>query len=173
MSQGFVNPQTITLPVPVADGGTGRATATAYAVLCGGTTSTGAHQSIASVGTSGQVLTSNGAGALPTFQTLQQGNIVAWINFNGTGTPAARASGNVTSITDNGVGDYTINFTNALADANYAMVSSGQNTTAGGASSAVATNTSTTPTSSACRVISAAGTGGNYDASYIGLAFLR
>jgi len=68
MSQGFVNPQTITLPLPVSDGGTGATSATAYAVQCGGTTSTGAHQSIASVGTSGQVLTSNGAGALPTFQ---------------------------------------------------------------------------------------------------------
>lgn len=55
--------------VTVAQGGTGRATSTAYAVLCGGTTSTAAQQSIASVGTSGQVLTSNGAGALPTFQT--------------------------------------------------------------------------------------------------------
>lgn len=54
--------------VSVADGGTGRGTATAYAVLCGGTTSTGAQQSIASVGTSGQVLTSNGPAALPTFQ---------------------------------------------------------------------------------------------------------
>jgi len=54
----------------VASGGTGSATATAYAVQCGGTTSTGAHQSVASVGTSGQVLTSNGAGALPTFQTV-------------------------------------------------------------------------------------------------------
>jgi hypothetical protein len=55
--------------VGVAYGGTGLASATAYAVLCGGTTSTGAHQSIAGVGTSGQVLTSNGAGTLPTFQT--------------------------------------------------------------------------------------------------------
>jgi hypothetical protein len=54
----------------VARGGTGVATATAYAVLCGGTTGTGAFQSIASVGTSGQVLTSNGAGALPTFQDV-------------------------------------------------------------------------------------------------------
>ena len=54
--------------VAVADGGTGRSSHTAYAVLCGGTTTTAAQQSIASVGTSGQVLTSNGAGALPTFQ---------------------------------------------------------------------------------------------------------
>jgi len=54
--------------LPVAGGGTGMTSATAYAVLCGGTTSTAAHQSIASVGSSGQILTSNGAGALPTFQ---------------------------------------------------------------------------------------------------------
>jgi len=62
--------------VIVADGGTGLSSTTAYAVLCGGTTSTGALQSIASVGTSGQVLTSNGAGALPTFQTNSSGALV-------------------------------------------------------------------------------------------------
>lgn len=44
----------------------------------------------------------------------------AWVNFNGTGTVAIRASGNVASITDNGVGDYTVNFTTAMEDANYA-----------------------------------------------------
>ena len=54
--------------VPVADGGTGRSSHTAYAVLCGGTTTTDAQQSIAAVGTTGQVLTSAGAGALPTFE---------------------------------------------------------------------------------------------------------
>ena len=43
----------------------------------------------------------------------------AWVNFNGTGTVAIRAGGNVSSITDNGVGDYSINFTNAMPDANY------------------------------------------------------
>ena len=44
----------------------------------------------------------------------------AWVNFNGTGTVAIRASGNVTSITDGGVGIYTVNFTTAMPDANYA-----------------------------------------------------
>jgi hypothetical protein len=44
----------------------------------------------------------------------------AWVNFNGTGTVAIRASGNVSSITDNGEGDYTINFTADMPDANYA-----------------------------------------------------
>jgi hypothetical protein len=43
----------------------------------------------------------------------------AWVNFNGTGTVAIRGSGNVSSITDNGTGDYTVNFTTALVDANY------------------------------------------------------
>jgi hypothetical protein len=48
----------------------------------------------------------------------------AWVNFNGTGTVAIRASGNVSSITDNGTGDYTVNFTTAMPDANYAAVCS-------------------------------------------------
>lgn len=43
----------------------------------------------------------------------------AWVNFNGTGAVAIRASGNVTSITDNGIGDYTVNFTTAMPDTNY------------------------------------------------------
>jgi hypothetical protein len=49
----------------------------------------------------------------------------AWVNFNGTGTVAIRASGNVSSITDNGTGDYTVNFTTALTDANYVATSTG------------------------------------------------
>jgi hypothetical protein len=46
----------------------------------------------------------------------------AWVNFDGTGTPTARASANVSSITDNGTGDYTVNFTVAMPDANYAAI---------------------------------------------------
>jgi hypothetical protein len=49
----------------------------------------------------------------------------AWVNFNGTGTVAIRASGNVSSITDNGVGLYTVNFTTAMSDANYSTVLTG------------------------------------------------
>jgi hypothetical protein len=47
----------------------------------------------------------------------------AWVNFNGTSTVAINASGNVSSITDNGTGDYTVNFTTAMPDANYATSS--------------------------------------------------
>ena len=56
----------------------------------------------------------------------------AWVNFNGTSTVAIRASFNVTSITDNGTGDYTVNFTTALADANYNVVGTCTTTIAGG-----------------------------------------
>lgn len=56
----------------------------------------------------------------------------AWVNFNGTGTVAIRASGNVTSITDNGTGDYTVNLTTSMPDANFTTVCTGQqNNTAG------------------------------------------
>lgn len=48
----------------------------------------------------------------------------AWVNFNGTGTVAIRASHNVASITDNGAGDYTVNFATAMDSANYSMVGS-------------------------------------------------
>lgn len=64
---------TLSSPLSVANGGTGDSTLTAYAVLCGGTTSTNPVQSIAGVGTTGQVLTSNGPGTLPTFQGSTSG----------------------------------------------------------------------------------------------------
>jgi hypothetical protein len=46
----------------------------------------------------------------------------AWISFNGTGTPAILGSGNVSSLVDNGTGRYTVNFTNAMPDANYSAI---------------------------------------------------
>lgn len=55
----------------------------------------------------------------------------AWVNFNGTGTVAIRASGNVTSITDNNIGDYTVNFTTAMPDTDYSVVFGGRVATAG------------------------------------------
>lgn len=64
------------IPFPVLEGGSGDSSHTAYAVLAGGTTSTGAVQSVSGVGTTGQVLTSNGAAALPTWQTGSGGNLV-------------------------------------------------------------------------------------------------
>jgi hypothetical protein len=54
-----------------------------------------------------------------------------WVNFNGTGTPAIRASGNVSSITDVGTGKYRVNFTTAMPDANYSLSCGGVRGTSG------------------------------------------
>ena len=83
----------VTGTLPVANGGTGLATATVYAPLFGGTTGTGAFQS-GTVGTSGQVLTSNGAGALPTFQAASSQTLV----LLATATASASASLDFTSL---------------------------------------------------------------------------
>ncbi len=64
-------------PVTVPLGGTGNTTFTAYSVICAGTTATGVFQNVSGVGTSGQVLTSNGAAALPTWQAAGGGSGVA------------------------------------------------------------------------------------------------
>ena len=64
---------------------------------------------------------SDTAGTGPVTLTKQYAS-KAWVNFNGTGTVAIRGSGNVGSVTDNGTGDYTLNFTSAMADANYSVV---------------------------------------------------
>jgi hypothetical protein len=58
----------------------------------------------------------------------------AWVNFNGTGTVAIRGSGNVSSITDNGTGDYTVNFTTAMPDTNYAITGLAQRSSSLGTS---------------------------------------
>jgi hypothetical protein len=75
----------------------------------------------------------------------------AWVNFNGTNTVAIRASGNVTSITDNGTGDYTVNFTTAMPDANYSVAQCADNTNA---SFLRLNNSSAVPTTGAVRVSS-------------------
>lgn len=64
----------------------------------------------------------------------------AWVNFNGTGTVAIRASGNVSSITDGGTGTYTVNFTVAMPDENYApLIAAGE--TSGGIAQRTGTRT--------------------------------
>jgi hypothetical protein len=83
----------------------------------------------------------------------------AWVNFNGTGTVAIRASGNVTSITDNGTGDYTVNFTTAMSDASYSV--SGAATNGGTGASFLALRAAADSTVSSVRfntVISTTGT---------------
>lgn len=77
----------------------------------------------------------------------------AWVNFNGTGTVAIRGSGNVTSITDNGTGDYTVNFTTAMPDANYGFALSCQGSGAGNTAVVIEQNPASAPTTSALRVL--------------------
>ena len=78
----------------------------------------------------GQVSTANAAPVKTALNASGNAPIFAcraWVNFNGTGAVAIRGSGNVSSITDNGTGDYTVNFTTAMPDANYAVIGSTQN----------------------------------------------
>jgi hypothetical protein len=97
----------------------------------------------------------------------------AWVNFNGTGTVAIRESGNVSSITDNGAGDYTVNFTTAMSDANYSTVSTCQSI----ATSTVAVNmqieAQTTTTAQLRSRRSASSTGEPVDAATINVAIFR
>ena len=76
----------------------------------------------------------------------------AWVNFNGTGTVAIRASGNVSSITDHSTGEYTVNFTTALADINYAITAVGCTVPGTGNNGTLQINTATPPTTSGFRI---------------------
>jgi hypothetical protein len=101
----------------------------------------------------------------------------AWVNFNGTGTVAIRASGNVSSITDNATGDYTVNFTTAMPDANYSVVIAASRSSDVFTTN-IATNNATggdvAPTTSAIRVVSNGGPGrGPYDSAYFSVSIFR
>jgi hypothetical protein len=73
------------------------------------------------VSVGGNLLMNSGYGSAATAYGCR-----AWVNFDGIGTVAIRASGNVSSITDNSTGRYTINFSNAFVDSSYALVAIGQ-----------------------------------------------
>src|SRR5215831_7256070 len=79
----------------VAGGGTGDTSFTAFSVICGGTTSTGALQNVSGVGTANQVLTSNGAGALPTWQNSSASGAVTQFTLDAGTTPITPSSGNI------------------------------------------------------------------------------
>ena len=99
----------------------------------------------------------------------------AWVNFNGTGTVAIRAAGNVSSITDNGVGNYTVNFTTAMPDADYCAVVTGREDSAGsqnGAAYASIRRSSTAQQVGSINVSSGQG-GTNTDFQVINVAIFR
>ena len=97
----------------------------------------------------------------------------AWVNFNGTGTVAIRASFNVSSITDNGTGDYTVNFTTAMPDANYSAVGTAQGSSVGNTPYIFELSGTTSPATSSCRIqVQAAIAGGN-DRPVVCASFFR
>jgi hypothetical protein len=75
-------------------------------------------------------------------QKYHPGTCKGWVNFNGTGTIAITQSYNVTSLTDNGVGDYSINWTTSFSAANYAVLVTGKRSAAGGGYGAIQSSTS-------------------------------
>ena len=141
-------------------------------------TGTGAGTTALSLSSS-QVATFAGATSVPGNLSFNSGygsaavayGCRAWVNFNGTGTPAIRASGNVNFITDNGVGDYTINFTTAFPDANYSAQQSAGDASATGriAMGYVAT----APTTTAYRMYTTTLAGANADYTYVVVSVFR
>jgi hypothetical protein len=123
---------------------------------------------VAEFDASGNFLFNSGYGSVATAYGCR-----AWVNFNGTGTVAIRASGNVSSITDGGVGIYTVNFTNAMPDANFA-VSAITDSITGDASRPVAAFRTGSSTSTA--VIQTVGTynnNTNVDCSVVAVQIIR
>ena len=106
----------------------------------------------------------------------------AWVNFNGTGTVAIKDSGNVSSITDNSIGNYTINFTTAMADANYVVTNMTSNdaTSAARGHGGASLQDATPLTTSSVRIEVAYGASGSpatngavFDASQVQVAIFR
>jgi hypothetical protein len=96
----------------------------------------------------------------------------AWVNFNGTGTVAIRASYNVSSITDNGAGDYTVNFTTAMPDANYTTFCSNRENYVTGTSDTWGFLYEGQPTTSATRVQTGQ-TAGKFDSVEVNVVVFR
>jgi hypothetical protein len=111
--------------------------------------------------------------------TVNAAHARAWVNFDGTGTPSIRANFNVSSITDNGTGDYTVNFSNALADANYTPIcTQADGTSAGPIPYLLGFNPggygkTISITTTGIRLYSITSSGGVYDALYNYLAVFR
>jgi hypothetical protein len=123
----------------------------------------------------GLVQSADGSGVIKLQSNGKTTNALAWVNFNGTGTVAIRSSYNVSSITDNGTGDYTVNFATALSDANYAITGSA-NPSYGLANGNLSINvqasglSESAPTTSAFRVLCRQNNDSNYDAKYVNIS---
>lgn len=106
------------------------------------------------------------------------GKVKAWVNFNGTGTVAIRAAYNVSSISDNGTGDYTVNFTTAMPDGNYSIAGTADNIPSYNFPSAMGPNRNAAPTTTSVRIYtgytgSQASLGGVFDSPIVSVAIFR
>jgi len=97
----------------------------------------------------------------------------AWVNFNGTGTVAIRASGNVSSITDNGVGNYTINFTTALVDGNYSIAQTLSAQAANNDGGVAVIASGTTPSTTSFNMVTDQRATGEYDPTIVCFSVFR
>jgi hypothetical protein len=120
------------------------------------------------IDSSGNLLFNSGYGSVATAYGCR-----AWVNFNGTGTVAIRASGNVSSITDNGTGDYTVNFTNAMPDANYSVVVSGNLNVTTNSARVFCAPAFQAPTTSTIRIACSAPNTSNEDQEFVHVAIFR
>lgn len=114
----------------------------------------------------------DGSASVPT-DTVVNGSAKAWVNFNGTGTVAIRAAFNVSSITDNGAGEYDVNLTAALSDANYAVVVTPSDANQASSGSMTGSGNPTTASSAEAHVRTVGSTPAGYDASYVSVAIFR
>ena len=118
-----------------------------------------------------------GSASVPS-DTVINGSAKAWVNFNGTGVVAIRAAFNVSSITDNGTGDYTVNFSTAFVDANYVTVGSCDRVAAAGDCfvslyAVQASGALVAPTTTAARVNTSRFDNSDVDVTYVCVSFFR
>jgi hypothetical protein len=177
----------VTGTLPVANGGTGiTSLGTGVATWLGTPSSANLASAITGeTGSGALVFGTSPTLTTPTIDSAQVATVSgtaplymcrAWVNFNGTGTVAIRASGNVTSITDNATGDYTVNFTTAMPDINYTTVA--QTSSDSGTALIVNINSNsannTAPTTSATRMLTFTRSGGTAtDSPYVNVSIFR
>lgn len=118
----------------------------------------------------GLVQSSDGSGVVKLQSNGVTTNALAWVNFNGTTSPGTiRSAYNVGSVTKNGTGDYTVNFTNTLSDANYVTVLTSRYTS--GTVSYPLLESATVPTTTTVRIVNQTYNSSGYtDTNYFNVA---
>lgn len=154
-------------PLPTSSGGTGNVSPTAHSVPINAGASP---QTSANPGTAGNVLTSNGASADPTFQAVSSGDSAAkaWVNFVGagcSGTCTSNASYNVSSVTRSATGNYTVNFTTPFSSATSYMCSVTVQYNGGTTSVAGSVNTGAVITTTSIGILATGVASGIYNAT--------